>query len=55
MKYITDLLGAFVFLLLWIAGMVIANGFFSTLFAIFLPPWGWYLLAERALMAAGWI
>lgn len=27
--------------LLWIAGIVLANGFWSTFFAIFFPLWAW--------------
>ncbi len=39
----------------WIAGIVIANGFWSTLFAIFIPFWAWYLVVERGLVALGWL
>jgi uncharacterized membrane protein len=37
--------------IIWIAGIIIAKGFWSTLFAVFLPPWGWYLVIERAMYA----
>jgi uncharacterized membrane protein len=37
------------FLAAWIAGLVLAKGFWSTAFALFLPPWGWYLIVERML------
>jgi hypothetical protein len=40
---------------MWVAGWVLAHGFWSTLFAVFLPPWGWYLVAERLMQARGWI
>lgn len=40
---------------LWVAGWVLAHGFWSTLFAVFLPPWGWYLVAERVMHAWGWV
>lgn len=39
-------LGGFLSMLLWIAGIVLASGFWSTFFAIFFPPWGWYLSVE---------
>jgi hypothetical protein len=31
----------------WVCGLVLAKGFWSTLFAIFIPLWAWYLVAER--------
>lgn len=33
--------------LLWAAGIVIAKGFWSTFFAVVMPIWGYYLIAER--------
>ena len=39
----------------WIAGIVIAQGFWSTFFAVIIPFWGWYLLAERVLAVNGLI
>ena len=33
----------------WVAGLVLAKGFWSTLFAVFIPLWAWYLVAERIL------
>lgn len=33
----------------WVAGLVLANGFWSTLFALVMPLWAWYLVAERLL------
>jgi|TARA_B110000908_G_scaffold151648_1_gene186577 hypothetical protein len=37
----------------WVAGMVIAQGFVSTAFALVMPLWAWYLLAERLLQVYG--
>jgi hypothetical protein len=31
---------------LWVFGIVLANGFWSTFFAIFFPLWAWYLSIE---------
>jgi len=31
----------------WLAGIVLAKGFWSTFFALFLPLWAYYLVAER--------
>lgn len=33
----------------WMAGIVLANGFWSTLLAIVFPVWAWYLTAEHLL------
>lgn len=37
----------FVLLVAWIAGVVIAKGFWSTFFAVIFPLWGYYLVVER--------
>lgn len=37
----------------WIAGIVLASGFWSTAFAMFIPLWAWYLVVERAMQALG--
>lgn len=39
-----------VFFVSWIAGIIIANGFWSTLFAFFIPFWAYYLVVERWLI-----
>ena len=33
--------------LIWLAGVVLAKGFWSTFFALIFPLWAWYLVAER--------
>ena len=43
MRYLVHLLLMFA----WLAGIVIAKGFWSTFFALFLPLWAYYLVAER--------
>jgi hypothetical protein len=47
MQYIIN----FTLLLGWISGIVLAHGFWSTLFAIFIPFWAWYLTTELLI---GW-
>jgi len=38
----------------WIAGVVIANGFWSTFFSVcFGPFWAWYLSVEKLLQMVG--
>lgn len=34
----------------WVFGIVLAKGFWSTLFAVFIPLWAWYLVAETVLL-----
>lgn len=39
----------------WIAGIVIAQGFTSTFFAVIFLPYAWYLVVERLLQVYGLI
>ena len=43
----------FVAVLLWLAGIVLAQGFWSIVAAIWFPPYAWYLVVERAMVMAG--
>ena len=38
---------------LWLAGVVLAQGLWSTVAAIWFPPYAWYLVVERAMVMAG--
>jgi len=38
----------------WLAGIVLAKGFWSTAAAICVPPYAWYLVIERAMVFMGW-
>lgn len=49
MKHLVKL----IIFIVWIAGLVIAKGFWSTFFALFFIPWGWYLIIERLLIING--
>ena len=44
-----------VVIFMWFGGAVLAKGFWSTLFAIFIPPWAFYLTVERLLVIMGWV
>jgi hypothetical protein len=46
------LVGLFLFFS-WVAGVVIAEGFWSTLFSIIVPFWAYYLLVEKLLIVYG--
>jgi len=43
----------FIMICIWVTGVVIAKGFWSTFFAFLVPFWGWYLIAERLLSHYG--
>jgi hypothetical protein len=34
---------------LWLIGIILAKGFWSTFFAVIFPLWSWYLVAERVV------
>lgn len=36
-------------ILIWLAGIVLAKGFWSTFFAVIFPLWAWYLIVERLM------
>ena len=36
-----------IMLILWLGGIVIAKGFWSTFFAVVFPFWGYYLVVEQ--------
>lgn len=38
----------------WLAGFVVAKGFWSTVFCI-IPFWAWYLVIEKILQSIGWV
>jgi hypothetical protein len=46
MRSLASLIG----LAVWLGGIVIAQGFWSTFFAIFFPLWAWYLVIERVVL-----
>lgn len=39
-----------VLLVAWVAGLVIAKGFWSTFFAFIFPLWGYYLVVEQLVI-----
>jgi len=53
MKHVVELIAYIVIMGLWLAGIAIANGLRPTVFAIFLPPYAWYLVVERILQSCG--
>jgi hypothetical protein len=53
-KDLAGLVCELVLLAAWLAGIVLATGFWSTLAAVALPPWAMYLVVERGMRAIGW-
>ena len=39
----------------WIAGVVLAKGFWWTVLAIFFPFYAWYLVVEKTLFILGFL
>ncbi len=44
-----------VFMMFWIGGVVLAKGFWSTLFTLVFFPWALYLMIERIFQVIGFI
>ena len=58
MKYLSEIIRAissWAFIFVWFSGIVLANGGWSTLFAIAFPLWAFYLFVEKMLTVMGWI
>lgn len=55
MKHLVELLVAVLLDVPWLAGIVLAKGFWSTAAAVCVPPYAWYLVVERVMVMAGWI
>lgn len=45
-----NVLAYFTAILTWLGGITLAKGFLSTLVAIFVPPYAWYLVVEQVLV-----
>ncbi|AUR81350.1 TMhelix containing protein [Vibrio phage 1.072.O._10N.286.48.A12] len=44
----------FALLIAWVAGFVIAKGFWPTLFCV-IPFWSFYLVVEKVMTVLGWL
>jgi hypothetical protein len=53
MNNLIDTFACIFFLFSWIAGVVLAKGFWLTITAIFCPFYAWYLVIERILIMTG--
>lgn len=51
-KYFVEALLYLIMVIAWLAGIVIAKGFLSTMSAIF-PLYAWYLVVELIMIKAG--
>ena len=52
MVYAIHYLWKILVFLVWITGLVLAEGFWSTFFALWFLPWGWYLVVERIILGS---
>lgn len=48
--YITTRVISFIVIFSWIAGIAAAKGAWSTLFAIMIAPYAWYLFIDKAML-----
>ena len=55
MNSLSELLGGFIVVASWLAGIVLAKGFWSTAFTIILPPYAWYLVVEHLMLFNGFV
>lgn len=55
MKYLCTFLSGALAIGGWLAGAVLAKGFWSTALALVFPLWGYYLCVERLLQVIGWV
>jgi hypothetical protein len=39
----------------WVAGIILAKGFWWTALAVVLPFYGWYLIVTKVLQIVGWV
>ena len=52
---IVDIIVGIPIVIFWLAGIVLAKGFWLTSLAICVPPYAWYLVVERGMKVLGWI
>jgi len=50
---INDSFRTFIFGFIWILGFALAKGFWSSFFALIVPPWGWYVIVRAILIHYG--
>jgi len=55
MKYMIGYIGGLTAVIMWLAGIVIASGFWSTTFAVCFFPYSWYLVVEKVMLINGWV
>ena len=49
-----DLMITIIVVVTWLAGIVLSKGFWSCLFATWIPPYAWYLVVEKVMLMNGW-
>ena len=54
MKELNETIASILFFVVWLAGIALAKGI-GVFFAAIFPPYAWYLVIERAMLALGWL
>lgn len=49
-----DLMITIIVVVTWLTGIVLSKGFWSCLFATWIPPYAWYLVVEKVMLMNGW-
>jgi hypothetical protein len=44
---------SFILIVMWVFGIIIAKGFWSTSIAVIIPLWSWYLVVEHLVVKYG--
>ena len=55
MKQLIKLIAKMVMMISWLAGIVLAHGFWSAAAAVCVPPYAWYIVVERCMIVTGFI
>ena len=55
MKHLIELVATILVCVSWLAGIVLAKGFWSTAMAVLIAPYAWYLAVEHAMRSVGWV
>lgn len=55
MNKLIDYVMALLIIVSWLVGIVLANGWVSTIVAVTIPPYSWYLVIEKIMTINGLI
>jgi hypothetical protein len=55
MRFFIETTSCLVGVVCWLAGIGLAQGVWSTIFAVLIVPYAWYLVVVRLMQNMGWI